>query len=58
MGSVKNLCFILFFLTLFLFGAPLPSSAQKVVLKIDFNLVLVVIFLFLLDRRQIQSLQL
>jgi TRAP-type C4-dicarboxylate transport system substrate-binding protein len=33
MGNVKNLFFILFFLTLFLFVAPLPSSAQKVVLK-------------------------
>jgi len=33
MKIVKNLFLTLFFLTLFLFGAPLPSSAQKVVLK-------------------------
>ncbi len=33
MKIVKNLFLTLFFLALFLFGAPLPSSAQKVVLK-------------------------
>ncbi len=33
MGMMKNLSWILSFLTLFLFGTPLPSFAQKVVLK-------------------------
>ena len=33
MGIFKNLLFILFLLTLFLFGAPPGTSAQKVVLK-------------------------
>jgi len=33
MGNTKTLCFILFFLTFSLIGAPMPASAEQVILK-------------------------